>query len=400
MVALARFAVAGAMGLAFASLFAGCTKETTVKEVPGPTCKEQGGVEVEDAEGNKICEEKCDASKCPESNTCVSNRCALKCDLHSDCLDGSLGDPVTQRCENVANDVGEAVSVCVTTQLMPQIGMPCPIGDECGMIGDTACPDGSPCSAGGCPAEQCKPLICKTLGLEDGEAYCTTVDCQADTDCPGGYYCGITKIDNPICGNPDKGDQQLPCVDPANNAAVGGTYQEGPTSALQNACIKREPCAPCVEQRDCAIRSDMACVAIGPEAKMFCAETCLGIDDCPDDHTCVAASPPTPGFCVPKTQTCEPPATNNFCYNCLDDLDCGPAGPDNTVACIDLDAGQRGCFDISFSATCTVDGDCPKSPSGRSGECLDEGEGLAPGDSVYHRCYVPLISNGFQCWPE
>ena len=38
-----------------------------------------------------------------------------------------------------------------------------------------ALPDGSPCDAEG---GECKPLKCVSLGLEDAEAFCTTVDCS------------------------------------------------------------------------------------------------------------------------------------------------------------------------------------------------------------------------------
>ncbi|MBL9022453.1 MAG: hypothetical protein JNL21_09635 [Myxococcales bacterium] len=396
MVSFARFPRVTTLCFALVSVL-GCTK-TEVKQKPGPTCEEQGGIKVE-VDGEEVCEEKCDASKCAANNVCVGNRCKLACETDATCQSVLFGDAVTQRCEAATDDGGNAVSICADSPLVAQIGQACPAGDECAAIG-LACPNGTPCDAGGCPAEQCKPLACQSLGLEDAEAYCTTVDCVADTDCPNGYYCGVIRIGNAPCSDPSKGDPSLPCIDPANNAAVGGTYQEGPSSLVQNACLKREPCAPCVDQKDCAIRTDMACVGIGSSGATYCAETCFSDDDCPNDFRCVAAAPPTAGFCVPKSETCETPATNNFCFNCLNDLDCGPAGPDNTMACIELDGGQRGCFDTSFPDTCTVDGDCPTSPSGRSGECLDEGEGLSPSDSVYQRCYVPYVSGGFQCWPK
>ncbi len=91
--------------------------------------------------------------------------------------------------------------------------------------------------------------------------------------------------------------------------------------------------------------------------------------------------------------------TGKFCEPCLDDTDCG--GPDSKMACISAGiADEKGCFDLSFPDTCTTDNDCPKSPSGKSGECLDEGDGLAPGDDVYHRCYFPFNagSSKFSCW--
>ncbi len=393
--AITRFASASAaISLSVVALFSACKKN----EVAGPDCESQGGIVVE-VNGEKVCEEKCDPSSCVAENACVANRCRLTCSAHTDCNQVLLGDANNQRCvvtqvdsDKGLND-GEMVGICEDTNIHPQAGLACPTGQECN--GLFALPDGSPCDAEG---GECKPLKCVSLGLEDAEAFCTTVDCSDDNDCLPGLKCGVIRIDNPPCGSPNKGDDSLPCIDPANNAAVGGTYQEGPLSLLQNACVKTEPCSPCVDQNDCAHRSDLTCVTIGEGS--FCAETCFSNDDCPDDFDCFGAAAPTTGVCVPRSGTCKPPATNNFCYNCVNDLDCGPAGPGNTVGCLDLNGSQKGCFDFAFATSCTVDGDCPKSPSGRNGECLDEGENVPPSDPAYHKCYAPLVSSagGFQCW--
>jgi hypothetical protein len=399
--AITRFASASAaLLLGTLALASGCDKTETV---PGADCESQGGIMV-DVDGASKCVEKCDSSKCPEGNACVGNVCMLTCELHSECYQVLKGDGYNQRCAQVTADSdkglndGDTITVCQDTNIHPQAGMPCPMGDECN--GLSACPNGSPCEEANCPAAECKPMRCISLGLEDAEAYCTTVDCKTDDDCLAGLTCGVLRVENQLCGNPDKGTEQ-PCIDPANNAAVGGTYQEGPTAVLQNTCVKREPCSPCVEARDCStFRSDLACVTVGTDS--VCAETCFNNDDCPDDFECYGAAAPTFGYCIPRTQTCKPPASNNFCYNCINDLDCGPAGPGNTIGCLELNEGQKGCFDFSFPTSCTTDTDCPLSPGGRPGECLDDAEGVPVGDPLYHKCYAPLITSagGFQCWTK
>lgn len=368
---------------------------------PGCGTECAGGVLVDG-----VCEGRCDPSACLEGNVCVGNRCMLVCDSHTDCYNAAAGQPRYQACMAQKTDVvpaeddpnaglneGPEAYVCTDIDKAPNIGLFCPFGTECDA--SFACPDGTPCeqgkdSEGHCTAAECKPLKCITTGEADAEAYCTTVDCKTDDDCGPGFYCGIRRDPQKICGTM-KGDED-PCIDPANFGANGATYQEGPVSLLRNVCLKREPCAPCKGPFDCSLSGDMACVSINGE--QVCAKTCVGDEDCPDDFKCAG------GYCIPRTETCKPPATGNFCFNCLNDLDCGPAGPDNTVYCAELSGGQHGCFDSSFPDDCTADTDCPTSPSGKYGECLDEGEGVTSADSVYHRCYLPYFPtpSKFQCW--
>ena len=106
------------------------------------------------------------------------------------------------------------------------------------------------------------------------------------------------------------------------------------------------------------------------------------------------------GFCVPRQGSCQPPATDNFCWSCLDDLDCGDAS--SSMGCVTTTGSQKACLDLSFSTSCSDDSDCPVSPSDRAGECLDAAEGLAPGDDLYQKCYWPFwpADSSFQCWRD
>jgi hypothetical protein len=383
MTGLLRFALASfALGAGASSLVPGCTSDD---------CEAKGGITVE-VEGGTVCEGKCDPESCVTNNTCVGNRCVLVCTSHADCFSKLDGDSFTQGCYPVQADSasglndGETVFACVPSTKIEDAGRACQDAEACAAF--SACPDGTPCAAGGCPVEHCKPLACQEQG---DESFCTTVDCGSDADCAPGFACGVVESPNKICGT-TKG-QEEPCVDPANNAATGATYVEGPRSLLRSACVKRELCSPCSSNVDCA-DVEMTCVGVGDGT--FCAKTCAGDVDCPADFRCSEEA-----LCVPRSGVCQPPANDNFCFNCIDDLDCGPGGPDSTIGCLELHDGQRGCFDFSFPDACTTDEDCPTAPSGRHGECLDEDDGIPDTDPLYKKCFAPFDSTvlDFQCWP-
>ncbi len=388
------FALSTVLSVGLGLSFAGCGDSGT--DDPVEEC--EGGVIVDG-----VCEGKCDPSLCVENNVCVGNRCMLSCTSHNQCFAPFKGDAELQGCLAATADSGsglndgDAVFVCTTMNKALKIGTPCPLGDECddpATPDDWACPDGSPCTEGVgsdvCAADACKALTCRSTGVGDAEAYCTTVDCTADADCGPGMYCGITRDPTNICGTM-KGEE-MPCLDPGAFTAGGATFQEGPISLLRNVCLEREPCAPCEAATDCSLREDMQCVQINDFRG--CAKTCTTEDDCRNDYAC------TGGFCTPRTGSCKPPATDNFCHPCLNDLDCGTA--QGTVACETTAVDQKACFDTSFPDTCTTNADCPESPSGKNGECLDEGEGLSPGDGAYQRCYFPFYQTqgSFECYPD
>jgi hypothetical protein len=69
-------------------------------------------------------------------------------------------------------------------------------------------------------------------------------------------------------------------------------------------------------------------------------------------------------------------------------------------ACASLSGLTKACFDFSFAISCMTDANCPQSPSGQSGTCLDQDNGLSPGDALYHKCYFPYSANEnkFMCW--
>jgi hypothetical protein len=471
-----RFALAlGFLAISAAAVTAACSNDGEVAAGGDNPCV--GGIVIDG-----VCEGQCTPDKCIAENTCVHNRCRLKCDSHLDCYD-------TQDCTADAEDTTNApVSVCQDHIQATGMGVACPFGNECDMftcangtpcdpmacggnpagctvdtvacagnpdctIGkcpdqtacvacaecllrfpacpdgsrcdqcgrhpetclvDTVacggdpncnkgrCPDSSPCTVPTCAPSECKPLSCLTQGEGDAEAYCSKLHCDSDTECPGGYYCGIARDPHAICGL-NKGNTTFcgqttePCIDPASFTQDGANFSEGQECLLRTQCMKRGQCAPCASDLDCSQVASQRCVTIGPDAR--CARNCKTDGDCDPDYFCVANPSPTDpanGSCVPRFGACK--GTGQFCEPCQNDTDCG--GPSSTVVCIEGSGGQRACFDRTFSTSCMSDADCPISPSGKHGECFDEGEGYAPGDSVYHKCYLPYkaAENKYGCW--
>jgi hypothetical protein len=406
---LAAVAVAGA-----ALLAPGCGGNNT----PGEQCV--GGYLTPDG----VCEGKCEPEKCVAENTCVANQCVLKCDSHKDCyLDGS------QDCLAAKEDDSAAdIMTCQFPGRPAGTGTACPFAVECGNW--LACPDqgtcfasqcaGNPtscvqdedfckgdasCVVGKCPdgsgcrvncTTECGPwLECQTTGEADADAYCTKRDCATDADCIGGYYCGIVRDPHQVCGsNPPKGDNSFcgetaePCVTPGSD---GTSRFEGSLCMLRKSCLKRDQAAPCTTDLDCSQLESQKCVALGGETR--CARTCAQSTDCLLDATCDLGA----SACVPKFGAWVGPG-GGFCHPCKSDEDCGKNG--STWACSELSGGMRACFDQSFPDSCTTNADCPQSPSGKSGTCLNEQVGVDSGSSVYHKCYLPinLSDNKTSCW--
>lgn len=372
---------------------------------------------------NGVCEGKCDPALCVAGNVCVGNRCVLPCDSHDDCNAGA------QSClPAVEDDTGAAVTVCTGT-FTSGVGLPCPVGDECGAL--FACPDGGACGAslcgGGactadpdlCPADQpdcglgtcddgttlckvptcdaaaCAALQCHTSGEGDALAYCTTPTCATDADCMPGFECALERAPGTICGDTSVGNHPAcntdgePCIAEGDLASQG--LQKGSLCLLRAQCVKKTECSPCETDLDCSYTVNAHCTDLG--GSKICAAACATDDDCFPDFQCTGGNGDR---CVPRFGACK--GTGAFCEPCQNDLDCG--GPGSGNACGEISAGRHACFDFNFPDACTVDSDCPDSPSGKPGECLDEPEGLSAGDSVYHRCYYPKNegSGKFSCW--
>ncbi len=418
---------------------------------------------------NGVCEAECHPDECLANNICVDNRCRLLCDSHDDCLLG------VQACTAASDDdTGADVTVCLSNGHMPVgddngypvgvVGFGCPFGDfqcvastcpngfECDpnscadcALDEAACAGIEPCNIGKCAStgeactfntcspNECRKTTCLTAGEGDADAYCTSFDCSADSDCPGGFYCGLVRDPHKVCGRTcdngkcshdgsncsrtedcEKGgalcgETTDPCIDETALTANGQTLVDGSRCLLRSMCVKANECAPCQTNLDCSrgradvcashagaqvcarfcedgsnCLSDKECLPYGKTCRDKPSKDCTSDADCPGATPCVDRS-----VCLPKhglsCQADPAGAATNFCKPCLNDADCG--GPGSVAICASVD-GQNVCFD-SFSTSCTKNADCPQAPSGAHGECLDEDQNVTPSDSVYHTCYFP-----------
>ncbi len=304
--------------------------------------------------------------------------------------------------------------------------------------------DKTRCTVTTCDANECAPLSCLTSGEGDASAYCAHHDCATDAECGPGYYCGVTRDAHDLCGNTcsggkcsqdatisctkdgdcQKGNNNLcgktlePCLDPAT-APASSTYFEGSRCLLRNTCLRRDDCAPCTSHLDCSIGTGSMCVTFG--ASNVCARFCTSDANCRSDQFCAAGgktcekSPgsgcavaedcPTPGdtcvdrsVCVPRSGGCRGESDNGekFCRTCVNDTDCGDK--DGKYACSQMGPNHGACFDF-FATKCTADADCPLSPSGAHGRCLNDADGVPSGDPLFHTCYFPKFGMSYGCYP-
>lgn len=351
------------------------------------------------------CYPQCEPDKCLEGNICVDHQCKLVCWSHRDC------NHPFQRCEPPGPDqalsgdpvlVAQAGIFGVCTDqgrfwLESTYGTPCPNGNECWGTGcpnglecdvnacggnfqackpdERACAGAEPCNIGKCEGSgepcvvttcefnECTPFVCLSEGAGDTEAYCTHHDCQTDADCPGGFYCGVTRDPHDICGptcvggscsddgsacgldlecqkgnNAFCGQTEEPCIEPDQFNTNGKQLFEGSRCLLRRTCLKREPCAPCEHNLDCSLDPEMVCLDLG--GQLSCVRFCGSHDDCFGDEAC-----------WPSYPTCEYTSTLGCAALGADSPDC-PTFPCVNGHCVTI-GGQLG-------APCASSAECPR----------------------------------------
>jgi len=375
--------LAALAGVAATGAGAGCSKAA-------PFC-EGGFIRQQPTETDPgVCEGKCTQAACGDGHACVDNKCVLTCASHLECAG------LSQDCVPVKeDDTNKDIDICQDNG-KGTIGVKCPFGDEC--TSQNACPDGKACdpactgSSCPCPGDQCKPLLCRTAGQGDAEAFCTLQDCHADGDCPGGYWCATIRDPHPICGT-TKGNTSFcgtttdPCVDPSQDMANGTTYQEGPHCAVRNECRLRKSCAPCETDIDCSGIPGQHCSTMPADGSKSCTRDCAADSDCEVGFQCLD------GGCTPRYGSCVG-ADGTYCEPCRNDLDCG--GKDSILSCVSFGGAERMCLDVTASIACTSNLNCPTGPDGRHGFCTDNSA-----DSTYHHCVYPPPNTGsghLSCW--
>ena len=374
----------------------------------------------------------CTASACPNGLQCDLTACGgawQECERDEDAC-GELGEHCNiGTCKNWDKNDKCVDGLCALS------------GRGCG--GDIHC---QRCTVTTCTNDtvvtECTPFECLGgAGDGDATAYCTHHDCSEDSDCPGGYYCGISTDPRDICGptcsggscsnNPQQscsgdsdcqignndfcGETTELCLDPSAFAVNGAQFFEGSICLLRKTCMKKEECAPCETNVDCRLGRADTCVAWG-EA-LVCARFCAAPADCTNDMDCLfygktcQASPaldcvvnedcPKPGdvcvdrsICVPRSGSCRAAnATGSkFCHHCVDDTDCGDPDPSSAWDCVEMSAWHA-CVDRDIP--CTDDSNCPVSPGGKTGVCPTN-----PSHPMYLRCYFPYdaFKEEFSCW--
>jgi hypothetical protein len=123
-------------------------------------------------------------------------------------------------------------------------------------------------------------------------------------------------------------------------------------------------------------------------------------DDCNSNADCAVGFACTGGECVPRFGSCSAPAgTGTFCETCVTDADCATG-----LLCSRPPSGvERVCaLPLGKGAACPNDDDteCPLSPSGQHGKCMDASVQSSPGDGIYETCWYPYTAATglFACW--
>jgi hypothetical protein len=383
------------------------------------TCQNNGrsAIGFKCPEGNECAKQQ---PSCPDGSNCDYTQCGgntcspdpIACGSKSPCSIGTCGDGAGCKID------GD----CGASQTCTDGVCSCGATTDCnsGVCINGTC-QATPCTVQGCAMSDCKPLVCLSDGVGDADAYCTLQDCTTDANCPGGYACDKERDPHPICGaaasklpglcgvactadaicvttygtgstcgniTAGSGYCQGPCV--MANAGNGTTYAPGPYCTFRNECRIRKLCDPCTADLDCSAVPGAHCTQPPMGTAKFCASDCKTDTDCAADFQCTA------GECVPRAGSCT--GTGKFCEPCHDDTECATG-----LYCSRESSGlARICVSPIGTLQCPNDQDteCPTSPSGLHGKCMDESVESTPGDGIYHTCWLPYIASidSFQCW--
>jgi hypothetical protein len=252
----------------------------------------------------------CVSSRCPKGNECVDDGSGKGAVCHQTCT-ASSQCPFNSYC----ND-GQPKSWCVeSTFSVPQK----PAGQWL-----AAClPTGGETNNPGCDAAD--GFWCYGTSPTDANSFCTVFGCTADTDCPGGWWCGR--------------------VNEALNILSNSTSY-GPTRTV---CLPRTYCAPCKLDHDCPAATDgtQQHCAQDSQGNGYCASECSSDANCPLDATCKTWQ----SLCTPAVGA-----------SCNSDDDC-PA----------LNGVFQHCDGSQCTPECAGDSDCAGTDGGASGKCQIRG---------------------------
>ena len=341
----------------------------------------------------------CDSSKCAAGNQCIDDGSGSGPTCHEVCTAQTC--PFGWYC-NDGEVSGQPANWCVQgttslTQTTGQWGTPClPSGGE---GKNTAC-------------DTADSFACYGVSPTDADAFCTIFGCQADTDCPGGWWCEtVDTAPNVTTALRSFGQTRTVCT-PRQYCATCLMDHDCPASAggTQQHCIQTGTgadggttpgyCSPqCASTADCAL--DAKCATQWAVCSPAQGTTCASDDDCPPASGTYQHC--NSGTCTPECGTdsdctgmgqkcgslsaCEPRAgtclgTGGFCSPCRADSDCTGGG-----TCLYTDySTERYCSVPMSAGTCPPDaagmtytineppkGDCPAAPQGSAAAVSGKG---------------------------
>jgi len=237
----------------------------------------------------------CDSAKCAPGNECLpldgEVKCRKTCSSNSD---PATSCPFGYTCTDTETE--GVPPFCIQDTALNAEGKPIekkPSGQW-----------GAKCQANlgienpGCDTEQ--GFFCYGVSPTDGDAYCTRYDCEKDSDCGAGFWCG--KIN------------QTPNVQTAKRTTIG---------EVQNVCLRRTYCSTC--------RVDLDCPPVGGTPQhcvddanggRFCAPECDSSQSCPTEARCATVGDVK--VCYPRANVCV--GDGSLCSPCRVDTDCGEDG--------------------------------------------------------------------------
>jgi len=168
---------------------------------------------------------------------------------------------------------------------------------------------GFPCQANlgsknpACDADQ--GFFCYGTSPTDGAAYCTTYNCNADTDCGPGMAC--TEINT------------TPNVGKLKRDNYGQTVK---------VCLKRAYCSTCASDVDCpaSAGTKQHCI-VDTAGRGFCTPECTTNQQCATEARCATVALPSGDqgkVCYPRATMCV--GNGALCAPCINDTDCGADG--------------------------------------------------------------------------
>lgn len=239
----------------------------------------------------------CDSAKCAPGNKCLALNGETKCrKTCSSNADPATSCPFGYTCTDTETG---AEPFCIQDTAFRDDGKPLekkPSGQW-----------GAPCQANlgfenpACDTDQ--GFFCQGESPTDANAYCTRFDCEKDSDCGAGFWCGQVN--------------RYPNVNSARRPAEN-------IGEVMNVCLRRAYCSTCKVDLDCPpVKGVPQHCAEDESGARFCTTECTENVNCPLEAFCADA-----GFdskvCFPRAKVCV--GDGSLCSPCRVDTDCGEDG--------------------------------------------------------------------------